>query len=246
MNRLAAVLVLATVACSSNPVPGTAQDAAGQPDPPPTLHVSAEATVKRAPDVAVIQLAVETQAESAGEAGDENARRMDAVLAAIRGAGVSESQIRTRRLELQPRYDQRRDQETREIVAYRAVNQVTVRLEDVEATGEVVDAAVRAGANRVSGIHFELSDTQAAYHEALREAIAQARAEAEVAASALGLRLGPPIQVSTGGFRPPSPQAMFRATAGLQADRIESMPPPVQPGEVEVAANVSIIWRLES
>ncbi len=244
MNRLAAVLVLATAACSSNPAPGAAQAVqSGETEAPSTLHVSADAAVKRAPDIAVIQLAVETQAESAGEASDRNARRMDAVLAAVRGAGVPESQIRTRRLELQPQYDQRRDRQTREIVAYRAVNQVTVRLHDVEVTGDVVDAAVGAGANRVSGIHFELSDSDGAYHEALRDAIAKARAEAEVAASALGLRLGSPVQVSTGGFRPPTPQPMYRTTAMLQAEQAET---PVQPGEVEVRASVSIIWRLES
>jgi uncharacterized protein YggE len=171
---------------------------------------------------------------------------MDAVLAAVRATGVPESQIRTRRLELQPQYDQSRDRQTREIVAYRAVNQVTVRVEDVEATGEIVDAAVRAGANRVSGIRFELSDAQGAYHDALREAIARATTEARVAASALGLRLGLPIQVSTGGFRPPGIQPAIRGMAMLQADAAERVPTPVQPGEIEVEANVTIIWRLET
>jgi hypothetical protein len=241
MRVFAAVLALTTVACSSNPAPSVAQPA-GEAESPPTLHVSATASVKRTPDVAVIELAVETVAGTAGAAGRENATRMDAVLAALQDAGVPESQIRTRRLDLRPQYDQRRDRETREIVAYRAVNQVTVRLDDVEGVGAIVDAAVRAGANRVSGIRFELADSEAAYHEALRQAIAKARAEAGVAAAALGLGLGDPIQVSTGGRRP-MPGPSFDRAVAMEVERVETA---VQPGEIEVDASVSIVWRLES
>jgi uncharacterized protein YggE len=243
MKRIAAVLAFATVACSSNPVPGTAQRAPAQEsDSPPTLRVNGSASVKRAPDVAVIQLAVETTAQSAAEASAANAERMAAVLRSIRDLGVPSSQIRTRRLELQPRYDSRRDRDTPpEIVGYRALNQVSVRLDDVEGTGAVVDAGIRAGANRVTGIQFELSDPEGAYHEALRNAIASARAEAEVAASALELRLGDAIQVSTGGFRPPSTGTVYEMAAMRAADSS----PPVEPGEIEVEATVSIIWRLE-
>ncbi len=238
MNRLAAVLTALTVtACSATPGPVTAQDPAPA-DAPRTLQVSATATVRRAPDQATIQLAVETHAATADEASEANAATMDRVLAAVRDQGVDPSMIRTRRLELQPRYERRREEEPA-IIGYRAVNQVSVELDDVARVGAVVDAAVRAGANRVTGIDFGLSDPQAAYDEALREAIAKARAEAEVAASALDETLGPPLQVSTGGFSPPMP--MFRAEA-VAMDQAGA--PPVQPGEVEVRATVNITWRL--
>lgn len=232
----AAVTALALTACSAHPAPATAQ---AEADDPPTIQVSATAVASRAPDQARIQLAVETVAATAGEASEENAARMDAVLAAIRGLGVPAEQIRTQRLELQPRYDRRPEAEQPEITGYRAVNQVSVRLHDVVGVGEVVDAAVEAGANRVTGIEFEISDPAAAYHEALREAIDRARAEAEVAATALDRRLGEPIQVSTGGYSPPSPvrrDILLRAQAEAA--------PPVEPGEVEVRASVSITWRL--
>lgn len=243
MNRLATVLIaLSFSACSANPDPVAAQSTAPSSEPPPTLNVNATATVRRAPDVAVIQLAVETLAPTAGEASDQNAARMDAVLRAVRAQGIPAASIRTQRLELQPRYDHQREGEPR-IVGYQAVNQVTVRMEDVAAVGSIVDAAVRAGANRVTGIRFELAEPESAYHEALRQAIAKARAEAEVAAAALGMRLGEPVHVSTGGFNPPAPP--FRQDMAMA--RAESMAaPPVEPGELEVHASVSIAWRLGS
>lgn len=243
MPRLAAVLIaLSLAAVSTSPTTAAAQAGAPAADGPPTISVSATATVRRAPDLAVIQLAVETMAATAAEASNRNAALMDDVLAAVRAQGVPSSSIRTERLELQPRYENRRDQDP-EIVAYRAVNQVTVRLEDVAAVGGVVDAAVRAGANRVTGIRFELAEPEAAYHDALRQAIDRARAEAEVAARALGLGLGEPLHVSTGGFSVPTPR--FRPEV-MAARAMEDAPPPVEPGEVEVQATVSIAWRLGS
>jgi uncharacterized protein len=244
MKTLSPVLIALSVgACAANPGPATAQMAPGS-EQQPTIHVNANATVRHAPDVAVIALAVETFATTARAASTENAALMDRVLRAVRDQGVAREQIRTQRLELQPRYDNRRDGGDPNIVGYRAVNQVTVRLHNVTGTGAVVDAAVGAGANRVTGIHFELNDPVSAYHEALRNAIAKARAEAEVAAAALGQRLGEPVLVTTGGYHAPGPRPGFRAEAMMAMD--QSGAPPVEPGEVEVQATVSIAWRLGS
>lgn len=242
MKPLTTVLiVLIAGACSANPKPAAAQVPVRTDDAVPTLQVSANATVRRTPDVAVVQLAVETVAATAREATAQNATVMDEVLRAIRAQGVPDADIRTQRLELQPRYRDRREGDP-DIIGYRALNQVTVRLDDVTATGPVVDAAVRAGANRVTGIHFELADSQSAYHEALREAITKARAEAEVAASALGQRLGEPLNVSTGGHHVPRPQPHMERMTMSAMD--QGAPPPVEPGEVDVRATVSITWRL--
>ncbi|NIP83385.1 MAG: DUF541 domain-containing protein, partial [Gemmatimonadetes bacterium] len=199
MRRLIAVLTaLVITACAPASARLGAQEPA--PDSPRTLHVSATTSVQRAPDRATLHLAVETVAPEAREASSRNAALMEAVLEAVTALGIERSAIRTQRLDLRPRYDRRPDAAEPEIIAYQATNQVRVRVDAVDRVGAVVDAAVGAGANRVTGISFELSDPESAYHEALEQAIAEARREAEVAAEALGETLGPPLQVSTGGF----------------------------------------------
>jgi uncharacterized protein len=223
-------LALSFPAVATAQVPGEA--------PPRTIHVNAQASVQRMPDRATVQLAVETIAETARDATARNAAAMDRVLAALRQLGIPDARIRTTRIALQPRYDQRRDVPEPVIVAYQAVNQVTVRLDDMGLVGRTVDAAVQAGANRVTGISFELSDPLAAYHEALRMAVAQAAEEAAVVAAALGERLGPAIQVSTGGAQPPRPMM-----EGVRMD-MAALATPVQPGELDVHAMVSITYRL--
>lgn len=234
---LACVLPVLT-ACLAPP---TAAAQVPAPDAPRVIQVSSQASVQRAPDQAVVQLAVETIAPSAREATAANAATMDRVLAALHGLGIPDARIRTTRLELRPRHETRRDGTPPAIVGYQAVNQVVVRLDDVALVGRVVDAGVQAGANRVTGVTFQLSDPEAAYHDALRLAVEQALAEARVVAEALGETLGPALQVSTGGAQIP-PQLRMEA-ARMDVAAVET---PVQPGELDVRATVSITYRLGS
>ncbi len=241
MIRFAAILLgLLVSACSSAAVPATAQD----PDPAPerpyrTVDVSADATVLRAPDRAVVRLGVESTARTAQGATAANAEAMTAVVDALEGAGIPPAAIRTEAISLSPRYERGGGEPT--IIGYQASNRVSVRVAAIDRLGRVVDAAIGAGANRVEGIEFGITDTEAAYHEALERAVAKARREAESLARALGETLGPPIRVSTGGVRAPATQGpmseMLRAQATVT---------PVQPGELEVRAVVHITYRLGS
>lgn len=219
--------------------PVAAQEPAPEADR--TLDVSAEATVTRSPDQAVVGLAVETVARTAQAATAGNAEAMNAVLDALEGLGIPRDAIQTESISLSPRYDRSDAAQEPTITGYQAMNRVRVPVDEVDRVGAVVDAAVSAGANRVLGIRFELADPESAYHDALEQAIAMARREAETAAAALGEPLGPAIRVSTGGVRAPAPEGpmpemMMRNQAST----------PVQPGELEVRATVHITYRLGS
>ena len=241
MSRLAAVLLgLIAAGCSSTAVPVAAQDAPrdASREAPRTLSVSATATVVRSPDRAVVQLAVETVAPTAREATRSNTEAMGAVVSALDALGIRGGAVQTRSIGLNPRYRRSPNADEPTIVGYQASNQLSVRVDDVDRIGTVVDAAIEAGANRVNGIQFEISDPEAAYHEALENAVARARREAEVAAEALGETLGPPIQVSTGAAEGPRPGI------AMAAMRLEAPSTPVEPGELEVRASVQITYRL--
>ena len=236
MTRYAAILLgLIVPGCASGPGPASAQDTPREPVR--TLDVSAHATVTRTPDVAVIRLAVETHAPTARQATRGNAEAMSAVVSRLRELGIESSAIRTESISLNPRYERGQEREAPVIAGYQALNRVSVRIDDVSAVGRVVDGAIEAGANRVEGIQFQLSDPEAAYHEALEQAVASARREAEVLARAMGVRLGDPIRVSTGGVRVPVQQ-------GGMPEMMRAAATPVEPGELEVGASVHITYRL--
>ncbi len=243
MMRTVTIFVAAALTgCASLPATTAAQQPEpGVPSVTRSIQVNAQASVARVPDRATVELAVETTAKTAQEAAAQNARAMKAVLDAVRAVGVPERNIRTRRVELSPRYNNPGPDATRSIMGYQATNQVSVRLEELDRLGAVIDAAVAAGANRVTGVRFELAEPDDAYREALRAAITRATSEARTIADALGETLGPPLEVSTGGFSPPSmPMAMESARMRTAGD----FAPPVQPGEMEIQASVSIRFRL--
>ena len=126
-------------------------------------------------------------------------------------------------------------------MAYRASNTVQVEVDDLKKVGDVIDAGMKAGANRIEGVSFDLKDDTAARENAIREAIKEARAKAQTMAAALNVKLGTVHQVQEGGVHLVRPQMMAydRAVAGAAAAT------PVQPGQVHVQASVSVTYRLD-
>ena len=214
------------------------------------IVVSALGTGSRAPEQAVVSLAIETAARTAREAADQNATVMDRIVAALRRLDIAEDRIRTTAYNMYPEYrhydgrDPEMAQRQPEIIGYRVMNQVSVTVDGASRAGAVIDAALAAGANRVDGLYFQLRENEAdeVRAEALREAMTKARAEAALLAQAAGLQLGPPVEISTsyGYMPPPMPMPMYdRAMAqGAPAPP----PTPVQPGTVEVQASVNVVY----
>lgn len=204
-----------------------------------TVEVSGTAQVDVPADRGRASFAVESRAASAGEASAANADAMSSVTAALRESGIRGLDIETFGYTLRPEY-RVGDQRVREIDGYTALNNVRVTVEDVTAVGRLIDVAIGAGANRVTGLAFEASDTEAARLEALRLAVQKATAEAEAIASALGRELGEPLEVRGGAEAP-------RRRVPVMFDRMEAAraaPTPIEPGEQTVQATVTITFAL--
>lgn len=202
------------------------------------LSVAAEGRVESAPDLATISLGVMTEGPTAAAAMAENARRMTALTAALRRAGIAERDIQTSNLSVNPQYVYVENQPPR-ISGYQASNQVSVRVRNLDNTGRVVDAAVAAGGNTVNGISFSHADPEAQLDAARREAAAVARRRADLYAQAFGLRVHRVISISEGGgYAPPMPMpVMMRAEAADGAT-------PVSPGEISTSVSVNVTYEL--
>jgi uncharacterized protein YggE len=218
--------------------------AAQEKEAPRTITVSGHATVEREPDRALLTFAVENEAGTARAASQANAAAMDRVVAALRRAGLASAAIRTVGYGLTPVYTRpRAGEEPPRIAGYRATNAVQVTVDDLPRLGALIDGAVDAGANRVTGIDFQLRDAEAARLEALVQAVASARREADAAARAAGQQLGPPLSMQT-SYHVPFPRAE-RALA-VAADVAMVQPPtPVEAGTLTISANVHIVFRLD-
>jgi hypothetical protein len=199
------------------------------------VTVTGEATVAVAPDTAMIRLGVGTQEKTAREASEANARQMTAVLAAIKDTGVADRDIQTSRLSLQPQYDPNKSGTAR-LTGFQASNQVTVRIRDIDKLPTVLDRAITAGANEMSGIEFVVSEQSKLLDQARDDAIADARRKAELYAKAAGAKLGRVVSITEEGSAPPP-----RPIQALRAGAV-----PIAPGEQTLKAIVTVSYELTS
>ncbi|HEX6062731.1 MAG TPA: SIMPL domain-containing protein, partial [Longimicrobiales bacterium] len=208
-------------------------------------NVNAVGTVQREPERAVITVAVESNAQNAQQAAQANATKMDAVFAALRRVGIVPPKVRTIAYELQPQYaqpDRENPNPTLRVIGYRAINMVVVEVDSIKRVGAVIDATTAAGANRVANLSFELRDPESARLEALRIAVARARQEAEVLASASGQKLGPPVNISSSSYYEPRRYRMDAAEVAMAAPA--PPPTPIEAGTLTITANVNIVYRM--
>lgn len=203
-----------------------------------SIRVSGDARVSARPDRVQIDLGVQNQAPLSQAAAAANAQQLEAMLAAVRKAAGPGAQLKTVSYSLSPNYQYHPNGGEPTLTGYTALNVVQVTLDDLARIGDVIDAATRAGANRVQGIQFTLRDPDAVRAEALREAATRARAAADVLAAALNLRI---VRVLTVEESSPQvvPVRMFKTAARAVAGPAE-VPTPVEAGTLDVSANVAL------
>jgi uncharacterized protein len=260
MKRFALPLLLA-----ASLVPAAAQ--AQQVSPVPVvaagnsvLTVSAEGRSLRTPDLAVFNAGVTTQGKTAAEALAANSTAMTRVITALKRAGIAERDIQTSNLSLNPIYsDPNREAEIAArmarqpyvapepkapvIIGYQANNSVSVRQRKLDDFGRVIDTLVSAGANQVNGPSFTMDDPDPALDEARLTAMRKARARADLYARAAGLRVVRILSISeSAGYFGPPPVMFQRMESGPAAP--PPPPAPVQAGEVQLTAQVTVLYEL--
>jgi uncharacterized protein YggE len=228
--------ILASTMIAALAAPALAQ----QFQQPPTLTVFGDGVATAAPDIAVVTLGVISESATAKDALAANATDMTAVISAITDAGIATKDIATSGLSVNPVYsDPSKDPNGRsQVTGYRVQNQVTVKIRDLAQSGPLLDKVVTAGANRVTGIDFDIDKASALRDEAMKAAITEARRKAELMAEAAGVQLGAiqSVQTSEGGGVP-----IFRAQMAMKAD----VSTPVMGGEQQITANATLVYLIE-
>lgn len=202
-----------------------AQDAADGTD---TVTVTGVGSVETVPNEAQMSFGVETRRPTAKAAVAANAEEMRKVINALRQARGRE--IATQWVSVYPVSN-----EQGVVDGYSASNSVSVT-SDVDDAAALIDAAVEAGANQVSGPGLSRSDSEELYRAALGKAVAEARARAEVLAKAAGRSLGPITSISESSAAPPYPYAERAA--------LDAAATPIVPGEQGTTASITVTFSL--
>jgi uncharacterized protein YggE len=182
-----AILVVAAIALAAPFALGATASAAGAATRSRTITVIGTGEVRGTPDVADLVLGVSGRAGSAAEVMSRIADRAQKVIDALHDAGVSDDDIQTADLSVQPVFD-----DDGRVTGYEASNTVSVRIRDLGQAGAIVDAAAaKAGDDiRVQGITFSIDDDSALLAAARTKATKRARAQAEQLASGADVEVG--------------------------------------------------------
>lgn len=233
MKRIALFMLFAPLAAMAFlAAPVIAQDA-NAPDRP-SLIVTGSATVDSEADQVEISLSVVTEAKKSLDAAEENNHKAAQILEALRAAGLDAKEVSTGHFTIFPVYSANNQQR---ITGFRVENSIRIESKKMALAGDLIQAAVDAGANQVQSVEFTLSDRRAARADAVRQAVLNARAEANAAAGAAGVSISGIRRINVNQqFDQPRPFGAARFA--LQADG--SQPPPLVAGNVSVVASVTV------
>lgn len=202
-----------------------------------TIEVSGQGLVQAEPDLAVVRLGVQTQADTAEAALEANNEQMTAVISATLEAGIEESNITTEGFSLQPVYDTGNNGQSREVTGYQVNNMVRVTVTDLDMLGGLLDTAVAAGSNTVQGIDFQISNQAELEAQAREAAMMDAQAKAEQLTDLAGAELGPVHSIVELGGSGPGPLIVAEQSAADSSV-------PIQSGTQTIQASVQVIWEI--
>ena len=202
------------------------------------LTVTGSGTVSAVPDEAQLSAGVVTQAKTAAAALASNTRAMNAVFASLKTMGIPDKSIQTSGFSVSPQYPPYNSNAPRVITGYQVTNAVSVTVDDLAKLGKALDALVASGANQMGGVNFSIRDPKPLLARARAEAVKDALAKAKAYADAAGVSLGPIQAIGESGAEPPRP--MFMKTMALEG----ASSAPVAAGEQDVTASVTISWEI--
>ncbi|MBE0680381.1 MAG: SIMPL domain-containing protein [Anaerolineales bacterium] len=205
-----------------------------------TLNVNGMGRVYLTPDIAYINIGVNTQGPSASDSVATNKEKSNAVIEAIKKAGVDPKDIHTTNFSIwsNPTYD-----DAGQITGtnYVVDNTVAITVRDLDGLGDLLDSAINAGANSIYSIQFDVADKTAAVKEARASAVEDAKLQAQELAEAAGLSL---VEIQTINFYDNSPYPYYEGKGG-GGGGADSAAVPIQPGQLAISVTVSVTYTIK-
>jgi len=213
-----------------------------------TISVSGSATASSNPDTLVIVLGVESEAKTANESLSENSNSLNSVISSLTNSGLSEDDIQTSNFSIYPMYDSIKDFNgnwQQVLTGYRVSNILSIQTDKIDSAGDIIDAAVSSGANRVDNVSFQLSDekSQKISDNLIADAINDATQKAEKALVPLKQKIvGVKSVVIHDNVVPYYDSPMRASFDGFAESSMKSAP--IMSGDEEITTNVSVVFYI--
>lgn len=219
---------------------GGSSAAAQSDDIQRTITVSGNGQISITPDTGMVTLGVEISNPELEPAQTEAAQKMDAVIAAMKAAGIAEADITTSNYNIW--VDRNDEKPEQPVTGYHVSHTVTVKVRDITQISTIIQTGIDAGANTVQGIYFTVEDPGTAVSQARERAIEDARAKAEDLARLTGVTLGQVVTINEISYAPYPVAARDDAEGDDAASGAAA--PPINPGESTVSVQVQAAWEI--
>lgn len=216
--------------------------AAGGTPQESVITVSGEGVIEVKPDTATVSLGVQRQAATTNEAITTHATAMNAVITALKQAGIKDEDIKTTRFSIEPLYNYNTNGKPPVLVGYRVTNVVTFDSQALDQLGQLIDAAVAAGANEVNGITFTVKDLDAVKATVIDKAVKDARVKADAIAKSAGVKIRRIRSISLDA--PLQPPVYSMDYKSLRGDAAGAAPTPIEPGTNTIRVTVSVVFGI--
>jgi uncharacterized protein len=234
--RKRGVFLVVMVMVLSLGVPATAR---AVPAAESEIDVTGEGTIHATPDVARVVVGVEVFGSQVAAADRETDQRVIGLVRVLRSAGVAEGHIRTAGLTVEPQYETRPGEPV-ELRGYVVRNLLEFETVDLNGLPALLDASIASGANCIESLQFESRSLVDLQSQARDRAWQSARTKAEQIALKSGSRLGAVLRVE---------EPLIEAISSVRADASPGAPSvlaandgSIQRGEIEVRAQVRVVW----
>jgi len=206
------------------------------------INISGEGKVTAVADIAKVQIGLTTDSATVAKAQEENTKKMNEIIKAVKAAGVADKDVKTAYYYINPKYDWTKGSGV--IVGFTVSQAIDIKIRNTEKISDILKVAADKGANNIGSLTFEIDEPEKLKVEARIKAIDNAKEKADALATQLGVKLGRVISFSESGGSPnPSPYYDYGMTGGRGGGAAESAPS-IQTGENEVIMNVSIAYEI--
>lgn len=203
----------------------------------PEITAIGVGATRLAPTFAVVMIAVTTRAGTAAEAAGQNAAKVASTLNSVRAAGVTPENLTNQGYSVEQAYDGKGHRD-----GFTARNSIRAQIDGPEQAGKIIDAALAGGATDIASVQFGAAHLEEARRAAMRDAVRQARADAETIASAAGGTLGRLISLSAGASIPGEYGQVVQLAAAMPTSG-GFVPTVLSPRELTINAQATGHWE---
>ncbi|MCL5069747.1 MAG: SIMPL domain-containing protein [Actinobacteria bacterium] len=245
MMSVALLILIPLTGCIGSQIPGitpTANSESASQILENTISVSGAGDIKIVPDQVVADIGIVTEKPTTQDAVNTNSTISNKVIDAIKKINAANMTIQTVGYNLTPLYDYSNQNQPPKLYAYQVASTVRVKTTDIGKIGEIIATATQSGATNISSVGFDLTDStrKKAVNDALAIATKDATDKANAIAQSMGLKIDKISYVTESGVSVPGPIISLQAESAAKAGAVN--PPPILPTEVEVMANITVVF----